>query len=105
MDRRRFLLMAFGVLAAPVSTRADDDDNDREDADRALRDRARGATKSLKEIIEIVQRTVPGAIVETEFKDKKGIPIYEFYVLQSGGRRREVKVDGRDGRIIEIDED
>lgn len=105
MDRRRFLLVAFGVLAAPASVRADDDDDDRKDADRALRDRARGATRPLREIIEIVQRAVPGRIVETEFKYKKGIPVYEFYVLQSGGRRREVKVDGRDGRIIEIDED
>ena len=106
MDRRRFLLVAFGVLAAPVSSRADDDDDDdRKDADRALRDRARGATRPLREIIEIVQRAVPGRIVETEFKYKKGVPVYEFYVLESGGRRREVKVDGRDGRIIEIDED
>lgn len=105
MDRRRFLLIAFGVLAAPASARADDDDDDRKDADRALRDRARGVTRPLKELIEIVQRTVPGRIVETEFKYKKGVPVYEFYVLESGGRRREVKVDGRDGRIIEIDED
>ena len=111
MDRRRFLsIVAFGALAAPAVARADDDDDDRKDddrkdADRVLQDRTRGVIKPLKEIIEIVQHTVPGRIVETEFKYKKGIPVYEFYVLQSGGKRREVKVDGRDGRIIEIDED
>lgn len=103
MDRRRFLLIIFGVLAAPASTRADDDDDG--DAERALRDRARGATRPLKEIIAIVQHAVPGRIVEIEFGYNKDIPVYEFYVLEPGGRRREVKVDGRDGRIIEIDED
>lgn len=97
------------MLAAPVSVRADDDDDrkddDRKDADRALRDRAQGKIKPLSEIIGIVQRAVPGRIVETEFEYDDGIPVYEFYVLQPGGKRREVKVDGRDGRIIKIDED
>ena len=113
MERRRFLVIALSLLAAGPAwadgggrrSRDDDDDDDREEADRVLKDRSSGKVKPLSEIIRIVEAEVPGRIVETEFDENDGVPVYEFYVLQSGGRRREVKVDARDGRIIEIDED
>ena len=112
MERRRFLVIALSLLAAGPAwadgggrRSRNDDDDDREEADRVLKDRSSGKVKPLSEIIRIVEAEVPGRIVETEFDEKDGVPVYEFYVLQSGGRRREVKVDARDGRIIEIDED
>ena len=107
MERRRFLVLAVSMLAAgPAMADGDghDDDDDHEEADRVLRDRSAGNIRPLSEIIRIVEAEVPGRVVETEFEDEDGVPIYEFYVLQNSGRRREVRVDARDGRIIEIDD-
>jgi len=101
MDRRRFLACAVALFTAPGIACADDED----DADRALRERAKGRLLPLKDIIAIVRRAVPGRIVETEFDYDDDVPEYEFYVIRPDGRRVEVKVDGRSGRIIEIDED
>ncbi len=109
MDRRAFLLILPSLMIAGASARADrkgrdDDDDDRDRADEVLRERTAGRIKPLAEILAIVRRRFPGRVLRTEFENDDGVPMYEVYILQPNGRRREVKLDARNGRILEVED-
>lgn len=67
--------------------------------------RRQGALLPLADIMEQVLERFPGRILETEFENKDGRTIYEFYILQKDGNVREVKVDARSGRILTVETD
>lgn len=101
--------ICLAVACAPALALADGKDRDRDErhhrADEVYRLRQKGALKPLADIREQVLEQFPGRILETEFENKDGLAIYEFYILQGDGNVREVKVDARSGRILtaEID--
>lgn len=76
------------------------DDGQSHDADDAARSLKSGDILALRELARTVTARYPGEIIGTEFKTKKNVPIYEFYILQKNGRVREVKVNAKTGRIL-----
>ena len=49
--------------------------------------------------------TYPGEVIEIEFDDDDGLPIYEIKVLTRRGIVLEMDVDARNGRILDLEED
>ena len=68
---------------------------------QALAALQRGEILPLARIMAIATSTVPGDIIEIEFKAG---PHYEVEVLTSSGRIREVKLDARTGEVLRIKE-
>jgi uncharacterized membrane protein YkoI len=48
---------------------------------------------------------VPGDVIDVELERKDGQWRYEVKVLTSTGRVREVKLNARDGSVLEIEDD
>jgi len=67
----------------------------------------RGEILSLQRIMAIVEKHVPGDILEIELEGpKKGRPmIYEIKVLTETGRVREIKLDARTGMVLSSEDD
>lgn len=59
----------------------------------------------LTEILDKIRSQIKGKIVEIEFEYSKATPIYEFYVLDSKGRRREYEVDARTAEILRLEDE
>ena len=102
-------LVALAALAALLSAipaapaRADPTGEDDHVAAReALR---RGEILPLARILAIVAARVPGDVIEVELERKDDRWRYEIKVLTSTGRVREVKLNARDGAILEIEDD
>jgi len=87
------------ALAGPDSVQADDD---HVAAREALQ---RGEILPLARILAIVARHVPGDVIDVELERKDGRWRYEVKVLTSTGRVREVKLNARDGSVLEIEDD
>ena len=102
-------LMALAAVAALLSSvpappaHADSTGEDDHVAAReALR---RGEILPLARILPIVAARVPGDVIEVELERKDDRWRYEIKVLTSTGRVREVKLNARDGAILEIEDD
>lgn len=97
-----WLRLPICVLAAclclPITAIHADDDADR--ARDALRS---GRVLSLAEIMKRVTTRYPGEVLEAELDDDDAE--YELRILTRGGRIIELEVDGRTGRILDVDED
>lgn len=98
------LIPLFAVLtllagAAPAPALAGDD----HDEARALL--SRGEILPLGRILQIAQARVPGDVIEVELERDDGVWRYEVKVLTSTGRVREVKLDARNGAVLEIEDD
>jgi len=105
--RRLAPLAALGLLcgASPAfagsgAVRSDDDDHVA--AREALQ---RGEILPLARILAIVAGHVPGDVIDVELERKHGRWRYEVKVLTSTGRVREVKLNARDGAVLEIEDD
>jgi len=98
------LLLLAALTPALVPAYADNDDDHRE---RIRLDAAveRGEILQLSEILERVRPDIEGKVLEIEFEYSKGSPIYEIYVLNDDGRRREYKIDARTARVLSLEED
>jgi uncharacterized membrane protein YkoI len=59
----------------------------------------------LTQAIDIATRQVPGEVIKVELEDEHGRAVFEIKVLAANGRVREIKLDGQDGRILEIEDD
>lgn len=102
-------MIGICLAAACAPALADGRDRDRDErhhrADEVYRLRQQGTLKPLADIREQVLEQFPGRILETEFENKDGMTVYEFYILQADGNVREVKVDARSGRILTVETD
>lgn len=65
--------------------------------------------RPLAEILARVADAVPGEVIGVEFerqhRREQSIWIYEFKILATDGRRREVEVDAATGRILNVEDD
>jgi uncharacterized membrane protein YkoI len=101
------LRITVGLLAAAVAfasmAHADDDARDQELARKAL---IEGRILSLSAITEKVKPNLPGTIlgVELEVEDGDRL-VYEFSVIDSAGRLKEVDVDAATAEILSIEDD
>jgi uncharacterized membrane protein YkoI len=66
---------------------------------------AAGATLALEDALRIATTQVPGEVVKVERERKHGVDTIEIKVLATNGRVRELTLDARDGRVIEIEDD
>jgi len=97
---------AMLLMGVPLS-HADSDDKakharEHEEIRAAMQ---RGEVLPLSRILEIAQQQVPGDVIEVELESKRGALIYEIKVLTESGRVREVKIDARNGTVLEIEDD
>jgi uncharacterized membrane protein YkoI len=55
--------------------------------------------------IELTLQKVQGDVLKVELENEDGRYVYEVKILATNGRVREVKLDARDGSLIEIEDD
>ena len=97
---RRFLALALPLLSLlAVVAHADDD---REELSAAARS---GPLLPLSDILDSLAGRIDGRIADIEFEREHGRPVYEIYWIDGNGRRQELYVDARDGRILSEEED
>ena len=67
----------------------------------------RGSTAQLplEDALKIALEQVPGEVVKVERDEENGIDVFEIKVLASNGRVREITLDARDGRVLELEDD
>ncbi len=112
--RRAFLLLvSLGLLAhaaRPALAKKDKDgergDEVEEDAGgEAIRDAvSKGDAEPLSGILAEISRQYPGEVVRIRLKGKDEDLHYRIRILQADGRRIEIHVDARNGRILEVDD-
>ncbi len=82
----------------------EDDDEDEKEEMRALQKAVDlGLVLPLAEVLARVKDRLPGRVVSVEIERKRDRFVYEFKVVDAGGRRREVYVDAASADILEID--
>lgn len=91
-------LAAASVLTWPAGGRANGGRD--HDHDRARQALEAGEVLPLRAIIERVERSYPGQVLEVELERDGGRWIYEIKTLRSGGMLVKLKVDARDGSIL-----
>ncbi len=79
-------------------------------ADQVGHERARrlvqeGKIKPLQEIVDMLREKVPGRVLETELEEDDTGLVYDFKILQPGGRIQEVEVLAATGRSLKIEDD
>ena len=91
-------MLAVSALFGPGSSRADDDH------DRARQALEAGEVLPLRTILERVEREYPGQVIDVELERGHGHGherwIYEVKVLRAGGNLIKLKVDAKDGRLL-----
>ena len=71
--------------------------SDQDEARDAVR---KGKIMPLTAILEIVTKREPGTVMEVELETKDGKLTYRIEVLNEKGRRREIRLDARDGDVL-----
>ena len=69
------------------------------DQERATQAVQAGDILSLRVILERLEQTQPGQVLDVEFEQKQGVWIYELKILKAGGRLQKLKVDAKTGVI------
>jgi uncharacterized membrane protein YkoI len=100
-------LIGLAMAALTIPAHADGDDNrghrhDDEVRDKAYEGRKSGALRPLAEIVAELTAQTAGTLLEVELDEDDNVPVYEIYILQSGGRVVEYKIDARTGRHIDV---
>ena len=90
------LAIALAALP-PMPARADGHEQD--ELQQAVQ---RGEIRSLAEILAAIRDRLPGDIASVEVERKDGHWIYEFRVVDGGGRLFEVRVDARSAAIERV---
>lgn len=75
------------------------------DHDRARAAVARGEALPLADILNRVRPSLGGEVIEVSLEREKGRWVYEFKVIEAGGRLAEVYVDAATAEIIKREVD
>lgn len=70
------------------------------DHQRATQAVESGEILSLRVILERLESSNPGQVLEVELEQKKGVWIYELKILKTGGRLQKLKVDAKTGAVL-----
>lgn len=101
MLKKITVLVALGMaLSWPLSPAmaSHDSESDQDQARRALE---AGEVLPLRAVLEQVQRDYPGQIMKVEFEREDGRWIYEIKLLRPTGSLIKLKIDARDGVLLE----
>jgi uncharacterized membrane protein YkoI len=103
LNRRDLIrFTSWGAVALAATPALADGDREHENARRAVE---RGEALPLVEVLAKVQRDLGGEIVGVSFERKQDLWLYEFKVVEPGGRLVEVYVDAASGRILKREAD
>lgn len=75
------------------------------DHDRARAALARGEILPLSRILEVVEQSAGGRVIDVELEEEKGRFIYEVEVLSRGARLIKLSVDAKTGAILKRDDE
>jgi hypothetical protein len=90
-------LLLVAALALPMARAGDQDDQER--ARAAVQS---GAVLPLPSLLERLQRTHPGQVLELELEQEDGRWIYEIRLLQADGQLLKLAVDARTGQVLQV---
>jgi uncharacterized membrane protein YkoI len=106
LDRRTLVIALALMFAGPGIAHADDrEDDDDDDHDRARRALEEGRVRPLAEILARVRDQLGGEVVGVELDRQDGRYVYEFKVITSAGRLREVYVDALTAELLKSEDD
>lgn len=88
-------LAASGLVSAPLA-------GERSDQDAARAAVQAGEVMPLLTLLERLQRSHPGQVLEVELERDGGRWIYELRLLQPDGRLLKLELDARSGEVLEI---
>ena len=76
-------------------------------SDKGDHERARAAVKAgevlpLRTVLDRLERTHPGQVLELELERDDGRWLYEIKLLQAGGRLVKLKVDARTAEVLRV---
>jgi len=101
--KKTLLALATGLmLATPAIAELDHEKSDQAAAREAL---ARRQILPISRVLEIATARVPGDIIKVKLERESWGFKYEIKVLATNGRVREVEIDARTGKVIEIEDD
>lgn len=92
------LSLVAALLAVPA--RADGRRDHERDHERARAAVQAGEVLPLAVLLQRLQRTHPGQVLEVELERDDGRWIYELKLLQPGGQLLKLKVDGASGQVL-----
>lgn len=93
---RLLLVGLLCLVAAGAPARADEQDDARAAVER-------GEIRPLDQVIAAAKRAAPGDVVDVELERDDGRWTYEIKILTAAGERREVEIDAKSLKIIEVD--
>jgi uncharacterized membrane protein YkoI len=103
---RRTFLVALALMLAGAGLAYSDDRNDgHHDHDRARRALEEGRARPLAEILARVRSQLGGEVVGVEFGRERGRYVYEFKIVTSTGKLREVYVDAMTAEVLKSEDD
>lgn len=73
-----------------------------DDAREALR---KGKVMPLTAILEIVAKRQPGTVIAVDLEPRPTGLIYEIDVITEDGRRRELRLDARNGEVLAVEDE
>jgi uncharacterized membrane protein YkoI len=92
----RWLLPCLLTAALAVPAQADD----RRDHDRARAALQAGEVLPLQKVLQAVQRSHPGEVLEVELEREGGRWVYELKLLRKGGGLVRLEVDARTAEVL-----
>lgn len=101
------LLAATALIATPAIAQKKPDKKARELADQkaASAALARGEILPIAKVLEIATAIVPGDVLKVKLEREPFGFKYEVKILAKNGRVREVEVDARSGKLLQIEDD
>lgn len=99
------LVLLLSTLSLGVSTGLADKRDKKNEHNEVREALQRGEVLPLVKILAIANEQVPGDVIEVELEDEKKLLVYEIKILTSTGRVREVKIDARTGKVLQIEND
>ncbi|MFC3691778.1 PepSY domain-containing protein [Chenggangzhangella methanolivorans] len=94
------LALATALLVSLSAHAAFGDESDQDRARRALE---RGEIRPLDQVLDAARKALPGDVVKVELDEDDGRWTYEIKILTPSGERREVEIDAKSLRVLEID--
>lgn len=97
--RNALVMLSVAVLLGTGNLSQASDKNDHDRARQALE---AGEILPLRSILERVERDHPGQVMEVELERRQGGRwVYEIKVLRPGGALIKLKLDARDGTLLD----
>ncbi len=71
--------------------------------DEARQALERGEIRPLDQVLDAARKQLPGDVVKVELEHDDGRWIYEIKILTTAGKRREVEIDAKSLKVLELD--